>query len=149
MGKCPKCGSNDLQASVERNIKDADASGVKYAAVLLIGFLKLLTGFRYSASHSLSFWICGECGHKFRNFQERIGEKDGELKGYILRGAVSVMFVIVFFSGGPDWVLVGVFLAIAAIYAVAAMLAGNKKAKIQKEYSKNLSGLGDKDKDKD
>lgn len=77
--RCPECGSRNLQATTETDVKVSGGKGFSGGNAclgwLLLGPFGLLCGNcgRTQASArttNKSFWICGNCGHKFRNLDE-------------------------------------------------------------------------------
>lgn len=59
---CPKCRSTALSPVVETEISGGTAMHHSFSRK------NSVSGFRFNNTHR-NYWMCGECGHKFRNIQ--------------------------------------------------------------------------------
>ncbi len=99
---CPNCGSDNLHPITEYN---TTTSGGGYGAgkgclgYILLGPLGLLCGACGSSSKTTStsktFWICGNCGNKFRNRQDEIKEDLAEINQKVSFMKVSIPIGII------------------------------------------------------
>lgn len=56
--KCPRCGSNNLQA-----ISDVKGKGASFWKLCFCGILGLCGTGKTKTEH---YWVCGNCGNKFK-----------------------------------------------------------------------------------
>lgn len=56
--RCPKCGSNNLQA-----ISDVKGKGASFWKLCFCGLLGLCGAGKTKTEH---YWVCGNCGNKFK-----------------------------------------------------------------------------------
>lgn len=56
--KCPRCGSNDLQA-----VSDVKGKGASFWKLCCCGLLGLCGTGKTTTTH---YWVCGKCGNKFK-----------------------------------------------------------------------------------
>ena len=118
---CPKCKSKRLQVSVESNVNSTGGgySGSKGClGFFLLGPLGLLCGSCGSrqkiTTANKTFWICQDCGNKFRNAQELMEEKYMSAKNlriigrfFVILGSILILsfigliiFAFAYFDGG-------------------------------------------------
>ena len=57
-GKCPRCGSNNLQA-----VSDVTGKGASFWKLCCCGLLGLCGTGKTKTTH---YWVCGNCGNKFK-----------------------------------------------------------------------------------
>ncbi len=106
---CPNCGSESLQAVVETDVKTT-GSGGGYSAgsgclgFLLFGPLGLLCGSCGSNqtvttnTTNKSFWVCNDCGNKFRNKRDELEELNTNMKQF--KGLNVLGIICIFFGLG-------------------------------------------------
>jgi len=105
---CPNCKSKNLQVSTENNMT---ASGKGYSGgkgclgFLLLGPLGLLCGScgnkpRVTTTNK-TFWVCQNCGNKFRNAQELMKETGRQFRACIGFGIFFAILTICFFALWP------------------------------------------------
>ena len=140
---CPRCGCNDLQATVETSTS-VRTTGSSYSGTkgclgwLLFGPIGLLCGSigqkqrTYVDTKNTNYWVCSECGNKFRNLDDWKKEIDGKenyQKINLILAAVAGVFSLLFFIGGGEFI--GAILLTAA--AINGMLALVLRAIINRE----------------
>lgn len=126
--KCPQCGGNSLQA-VSENSTQVKTSGGGYSAGkgclgwLIFGPFGLLCGSCGQSqktsvdSTSKTYWVCSDCGTKFRNlddWKEEINKKEETCKMQIGAAIISLLVGLLF------WIITGTgfmmgLLSIAAV----------------------------------
>jgi len=101
---CPQCSSKRLQAIVESNTSGQGggySGGKGCLGFLLLGPLGLLCGScggnKNVITTNKTFWICQNCGHKFRDKQEMLAEKKQISIALLSGGVMSCIFSIAFF----------------------------------------------------
>jgi len=95
---CPDCGSKNLQTIVESNTSGSGGgygTGKGCLGFLLFGPLGLLCGSCGSKAKvtttNKTFWVCQDCGHKFRNTEELLQETKKQL---ILGAGLGILLAI-------------------------------------------------------
>ena len=90
---CPKCGSENLQAITEMNVSShgKDFSGGKGClGFLLFGPLGLLCGAcgkgKRITTTNTTYWICHDCGHKFRD--------PSDVRKQIIGAVIAIIIII-------------------------------------------------------
>lgn len=142
---CPSCKSSHLQATVEtstsvRTTGNNYSLGKGIIGRLLFGTPGLLLGSvgqkqrTYIDTLNRNYWICSDCGNKFRNIEdwrEEINRKEQATKVNLLLTIIFSVIAVMFFTGGEVSTIIGViFLIIGAAKAITFLLS---KIKIQKE----------------
>ncbi len=67
--ECPKCGSTNLQVITETSTKGKDFSAGKGClGTIILGPIGLLCGAcgKGKQVKTKNYWVCSECGHKFK-----------------------------------------------------------------------------------
>jgi len=146
---CPKCNSKNLQATVETDTKVSGGQGFSGGkgclGFLMFGPLGLLCGScgnkkATATTTNKNFYVCMDCGNKFRNPVEAIEEatnaqRTGHAMGvFMVVLAVLCFIVLIALSAGIGWSLASViFLILGLICAVLApiLLVAAKKAKAE------------------
>ena len=116
---CPKCRSTNLTTTQET---ETNVSGGGYdlgsgcCGTILLGPIGLLCGMCGSGVKSKSttrhYWICGKCGHKFRNAEDERAEKR-RLYLSLTGGSAAIFIAGCFFAANdisffwiPSWVYI-------------------------------------------
>lgn len=153
--RCSSCGSSSLQAIVETDV-NTTTSGSGYNAgsgclgYLLLGPLGFLCGTCGSSqkiattSKNKTFWVCNNCGNKFRNKQDELNELNQQrdlltkqknqgvitsivgIIGYLL----SMILKVIDISGLEPLVVFFLWIsALNVIVGIILILLGNKNLK--------------------
>ena len=131
---CPRCGCNNLQATVETSTS-VRTTGSSYSGTkgclgwLLFGPVGLLCGSigqkqRMNVdTKNINYWVCSECGNKFRNLDDWKKEIDGKENSQKLNlilaaiaGGLGLLFLI-----GDGGFIGAIFLIIAAINGMLSL----------------------------
>lgn len=143
---CPSCKSTHLQATVEtstsvRTTGNNYSFGKGIIGRLLFGTPGLLLGSvgqkqqTYVDTQNRNYWICSDCGNKFRNIEdwrEEINHKEQAAKVNLVLTIIFSVIAVMFFTGGEVSTIIGViFLIIGAAKAITFLLS---KIRIQKEF---------------
>lgn len=84
-----------------------------------------------------NFWICNDCGNKFRNtedWHEEIKKKEQAVKVNLVLTIIFVIVAVLLFTGGEVSSVFGiVFLVVGAVNAITFFLG---KARIQNELQR-------------
>lgn len=143
--KCPRCGNRNLQSLNEMS-SSAKSSGGGYSGTkgclgwLLFGPIGLLCGtigqkqkISVSTENRL-YWVCPQCGYKFRNIDDWRAELDEKIKrqktNYILIIA-CIIFALFFLLAGDGIEIIGLVFFIAVV--INGTLAFILKSEIEKE----------------
>lgn len=141
---CPRCGCNNLQATVE-TATSVRTTGGGYSGTkgcmgwLLFGPIGLLCGNlgqkqrMYVDTKNTSYWICSECGNKFRNlddWKEEINSKENSRKVNLVSAAIAGGLGLLFLIGSSEYIS-AILLIIAAINGILALVL---QATIKKDW---------------
>ncbi|MBQ7779612.1 MAG: zinc ribbon domain-containing protein [Clostridia bacterium] len=132
---CPNCKSHNLTVTTESSITGAVSTHSH--------------GGRFSSTHvsnnHQTFWICGDCGTKFRNIQsleeEIIKYKNQPLLFFIVAAIAAIISVVWFINSqnSPVGFLFGGMIIITAICAIVFVCIGfswrGKLAKMKAELA--------------
>lgn len=150
--KCPVCGSKNLQVISEDHsvtqTKGGGYSGTKGClGYLLLGPFGLLCGScgqkEKTKSYNIhkTFWVCSDCGHKFRNLEDWKKEIDSNRNGFkilVIFSAVLLVlsiFALIMGTKVTFALIIGIFcLAIGIAMGVCAVVTYFSIKKAQKEY---------------
>jgi len=107
---CPQCGSKRLQAIVESNTSGQGggySGGQGCLGFLLFGPLGLLCGScggnKNVTTTNKTFWVCQECGNKFRDKQEMAVELKRSVISLISLAVIIFIGSIAFFIGSSNY----------------------------------------------
>jgi len=108
---CPRCKSQKIQAVVETNTEGHGGGygvGKGCLGYLLLGPLGFLCGACGSKAKitttNKTFFMCLDCGNKFREVNEFIEEKSKESKfAFIAGGVLAIIGILCLASGGIGW----------------------------------------------
>ena len=146
---CPSCKSTNLQTIVESETTGTGGgfSGAKGClGFLLLGPLGLLCGSCGSkqkiSTTNKTFWVCQNCGNKFRNAQEVMQETGRQYKACFGFGIFFIIFTIAIFIVGAaaradvgnsmDFVIIPLEIALS-IFTIMLFIFG---IKYKKDYDK-------------
>ena len=118
---CPECRSTQLSPIVETDVQGG------YAVNRSVGRKWGVSAFDLKSTHR-NYWICGQCGHKFRNIQnlkEELAVLQRSLRAFYFLAALLAVIALVPVLFGDS---LPVFLIITYI-ALAAFLFGILKKK--------------------
>lgn len=127
---CPSCGSNALSAIVETDVTGGMALNHSFSRKNSVSTME------FNNTHR-NYWMCGDCGHKFRNLQN-LEEEIAKMKNLVLRGIIgiallavlAVLFSVVGGSAMPLVFMIPVILLVAA----AVVYFKNKTSKLGAEW---------------
>ena len=142
---CPKCKSNHLQAIVETSTS-SKTTGNGYSPAkgclgsLIFGswgwFLGALGQQRtVIETKNRNYWICSDCGNKFRNtedWNEEIKKKDQAVKVNLVLAIIFAVIALLFFSTNEMPVIISIVFLIVSLVNVVLFFFGKKR--IQKEF---------------
>lgn len=100
--KCPNCNGHNLQITTEVTTTGGGYSGTKGClGFLLLGPCGLLCGNCGSkqSTSGRTYWVCADCGHKFRNLSEWKEEIESNKKLTIFCFVFSVFMLCVMMVG--------------------------------------------------
>lgn len=132
---CPRCGCNDLQAIVETSTS-VRTTGSNYSGTkgclgwLLFGPLGLLCGSigqkqrMYVDTTNTNYWVCSECGNKFRNldgWKKEIDSKEISRKTNLISATVAGVLGLLLLIGGDEFIG-AILLAVATINGMLALV---------------------------
>jgi DNA-directed RNA polymerase subunit RPC12/RpoP len=137
--KCPNCRNTNLQTTVENDTKGGHSAARGCLGFLFFGPLGILCGNKKIQTQSRTYWVCQNCGNKFRNFQELIAEEHAKFTSCI-KSAVLLVLAALFSFFGLEVVWLGlILLVIGAIFVLLGVLAKKNEAKIEAEYQENIN----------
>lgn len=149
--KCPRCGEHNLYPLNETSTS-VQTSGGGYSSSkgclgwLLVGPVGLLCGgmgqkqrTSVSTVHKL-FWVCNECGFKFRNLDDWATEIDTKVKQQKLNqysAIVLIVLALMFLMIGGGMELLGIlFLVIAVTNGILALTLTQIIKREQSDYER-------------
>lgn len=143
---CPCCGSRNLFAFGDRDIGSAVVSGVAVSLIANVG-----TGLIAGASglKKKTYWICQECGKKFRDVDELSTETSAYKKrvkifkvlGFIMCFVLIMPAIILCFNVGMN--VISILFIILSLPFVFCMIASDIQFKnCQKELDEIRDGMG-------
>ena len=104
---CPKCKSQKLQTIVESNVEGKGGgygTGKGCLGWLLLGPLGLLCGMCGSGTKikttNATFFMCMDCGDKFREAKELIEEKSQTSIKFFIGGPIAIIIGVMMLFGG-------------------------------------------------
>lgn len=132
---CPNCKSHNLTVTTESSITGAVSTHSRNG--------------RFSSTHvsnnHQTFWVCGDCGTKFRNIQsleEEINKyKIQPIVWFVLAGIAAIISLVWYVNSqnGPAGFLFGGYIAVSAICAIIFLCFGfswkGKLAKMRAELA--------------
>ncbi|MBO5040355.1 MAG: zinc ribbon domain-containing protein [Clostridia bacterium] len=132
---CPNCKSHNLQVTTESSVTGAVSTHSRNG--------------RFSSTHvsnnHQTFWVCNDCGTKFRNIQsleEEINKYKNQPLLFFIVGVIAAIISLVWFinsQNSPVGFLFGGIIAITAICAVVFVCFGfswkKKLAKMRAELA--------------
>ena len=148
---CPNCNSRNLQATVETNVNVSGGKGYSSAkgciGFLLLGPLGILCGSCGQKQGTVTttnknYYVCGDCGNKFRNILELMKEMQSmHKKGIgcgIAMGVIALfMWIVIIIAMSMDgdvgdvaWLLFTIAISPTAVAVIFFLLGFNAK----KEY---------------
>lgn len=142
---CPRCRSDRLQATVETSTS-VRTTGKNYSlgkgllGRLLFGTPGFLLGSigqkqrTYIDTQNRNYWICSDCGNKFRNIEdwhEEIHHKEQAVKVNLVLAIIFAVVAVMLLTSDEVFTIIGFFFLI--IGAVNAVVFFFSKARIQKE----------------
>lgn len=146
--RCPECGSHDLQVLTETNVTGGKgySGGGACLGWLFFGPFGLLCGNCGKTSvktTNKTYWICGNCGHKFRNPDELKKEVENARRLYpimkwilLILGALLALSSLSFFSDA-DLAGFGIMiLAFAALMIWLGLALPGLRRKAEEEYAR-------------
>ena len=148
---CPNCRSTNLHVSTESNttsIGGGYSGGKGCLGFLLLGPLGLLCGSCGSkqkiSTTNQTFWICGDCGNKFRNAQELMQESQQKYKACTGLGIFfAILTLVVFIAGiaahadiGSSLDVFFIIMGIICVIFTVMLFAVGKKSKDDYEMAK-------------
>ena len=84
---CPNCGSHTLSAIVETDITGGMSLNHSFSRKNSVSAME------FNNTHR-NYWMCGECGHKFRNLQN-LEEEITKMKNLVTRGIIGIVLFAV------------------------------------------------------
>lgn len=132
---CPRCGCKDLQATVETSTS-VRTTGSSYSGIkgclgwLIFGPIGLLCGNigqkqrTYVDTKNINYWVCSECGNKFRNlddWEKEINSKENSQRINLISAATAGVLGLLFLIGSSEFIGV-ILLAVAAINGMLALV---------------------------
>lgn len=116
---CPRCAGTNLQAINEGNVSGA-----------------MVNNKMYVGTENKSYWICSNCGAKFRNLDDWHKELEStrKIKNFnLLCTIMSILFSLVFFAVGDEGLMIaGIF------FLVAAFISGSVTLMLKIAYGSRL-----------
>lgn len=146
--KCPKCGGKNLHAITETETA-VKTSGGGYSATkgclgwLAFGPFGLLCGnCGQSTKTSVNttnknYWVCGDCGHRFRNLDDlraEIEQREKTLKSGIVLCVICFLAAIISFAIHISF-LAWFCLIVGIIYIILIPMLKNRIDNDWKEYN--------------
>lgn len=149
--RCPKCGSKSLQAIVESNTTGTGggySGGKGCLGFLLFGPLGLLCGSCGSkqkiSTTNKTFWVCQNCGNKFRNAKDLMDESSRLYKGSRVGTISFAILTIVALIGSIamhadtgsslGFIMTAIVFVIAALFFVVFRISKSDYNKAKAEY---------------
>lgn len=140
---CPQCGGSELTAVTDRDIAGAIGSGI-----IAAGAAGALGGIASAASNlnQRTFWLCKNCGHKFRNPEELRSEAKMYQKRFtglmIFAGVIALLsFILAFALFSKSAVLGILFLLLGLILVLLPLTVRAKASSRQKELAQIENGM--------
>ncbi len=124
---CPECKSTNLDSTTESSVTSGISTGRNIRTT------------SYSNEHK-TFWLCKDCGRKFRNIQsleEEIEKGKKNQKWYniftVVAGAISVLLLFMLdFSGLMFFFSMSIFVCPAVVFIVCIFAGMSNKKRIAK-----------------
>lgn len=138
---CPNCGSTQLTVTTDRDWGAAALGGIAGAAVggVVSGAIGVASNLQQQ-----TFFVCSDCGHRFRNPKELENEAKIYGKRSILVSIVSGVMILLclILIIAVDLVFIDIFFgAIAAILIVCIIFMNKKAQKPKKELEEIQRGM--------
>ena len=138
---CPNCGSTQLTVTTDRDWGAAALGGIAGAAVggVVSGAIGVASNLQQQ-----TFFVCTDCGHRFRSPQELENEAKIYGKRSILVSIVSGVMILLclILIIAVDLVFIDIFFgAIAAILIVCIIFMNKKAQKPKKELEEIQRGM--------
>lgn len=125
---CPKCGSTSLSPIVESEISSGSA------AYTSVGRRHGVSQFKFNSTHR-NYWMCSNCGHKFRNIQnldEEIASQEKAKRAVLLTDIIIFLFTI-FYIAIHALFLTILCIALVITLTVVYLYLQNKLSTLRKE----------------
>lgn len=127
---CPKCKSRNLAATAEAGRTEGSATSTRVSQNQVMTTYSSKTFIR-------NYWICRDCGNKFRNIQnlqQELQMEEKQLKGSVivmgLGGLILVLTLLLMLTKGVLGVMIGLFpFLIGVVFFVVGLCLNRSKTK--------------------
>lgn len=125
---CPKCGSTSLSPIVESEISSGSA------AYTSVGRRHGVSHFKFNSTHR-NYWMCSNCGQKFRNIQnldEEIAAQEKAKRAVLFTDILMLLFTI-FYIAIHALLLTILCITLVITLAIVYLHLQNKLSTLRKE----------------
>jgi hypothetical protein len=137
---CSNCGGSNLQSEHLHRIKDTNSASSSCLGYLLLGPIGLLLGVGSVKSKIEMYWVCQNCGNKWRDRKEYIKEATKSI-------IVAIVITILVLAGGiyltvdmGTTLFLYIAIIVVLIQAVRTFILCKKTTKLKSEMIKFEKG---------
>jgi hypothetical protein len=142
---CNNCGGSNLQSEHLLRIKDTNSASSSCLGYLLLGPIGLLLGVGRIKSKTEMYWVCQNCGNKWRDRKEYIKEATKSIivasviSFLVLAGGIYLTIDMSKLGSGSELFLY-IAIIVVLFFAVRALLLYKKTTKLKSEMIKFEKG---------